>query len=269
MSYEYKSIYFDDPLISGRVLDIFEPGELSQDTALFFVHGGGWNAGSRTGYHVLMEEFRRRGFICASTDYRLVPGVDIFDQLTDIRHGYDIFTSFLKTKGRPLKIVTMGSSAGGHLAGLLSFAKPGECGEKTSLCGYMMQNEWIKPMGTALHAPALHFEPWEDIFPGILSAMEAGMKAPYAEAKGKYKAVSPIHYLSKDSCPAFVLVAGNEHMFPCWQAEEAVKTLKGFGIKAQYKVYKNAEHGFLYALDRWQQKEAFQDILDFIASIQV
>jgi len=268
MAYEYKSIYFDDPLVSGRVLDIFEPKNITQDTAIFFVHGGGWHGGSRTGYHLLMQELRKRGFICASTDYRLVPqGADIFDQLTDVRHGYDIFTSYLKDKNRPLKIFTYGGSAGGHLAGLLSFAKPGECGEKTSFNGYELHNEFVKPVGTALHAPALHFEPWEDIFPAIFDSMQKAMKIPYAEAKEKYRAVSPINYLSKETCPLFVLVAGNEHMFPCWQAEEAVNKLHESGIKAQFKVYKNVEHGFLYALDRWQQREAFQDILDFIESI--
>lgn len=267
MTYEYKSIYFDDPLVSERAVDIFEPEKVTQNIAIFFVHGGGWNAGSRTGYHLIMQEFRKLGFICASTDYRLVPGADIFDQLTDVRHGYDIFVSYLKSKGRPLKIVTYGASAGGHLAGLLSFAKPGECGENTSFNGYEMHNEWIKPIGCALHAPALHFEPWEDIFPGIFDSMQKAMKIPYSDAPEKYRAVSPVNYLSKDTCPLFVLVAGNEHMFPCWQAEEAVNILTGFGIKARYKVYKNVEHGFFYAFDRWQQKEAFQDILDFISSL--
>lgn len=268
MTFEYKSIYFDNPLVSGRAVDIFEPEKVTQDIAIFFVHGGGWHSGSRTGFHQIMQAFGKLGFICASTDYRLVPqGADIFDQLTDVRHGYDIFVSYLKSKGRPLKIFTYGGSAGGHLAGLLSFASPGECGENTSFKDYTLQNEFVKPIGTALHAPALHFEPWEDIFPGIFDSMQKAMKVNYVDAPEKYRAVSPVNYLSKDTCPLFVLVAGNEHMFPCWQAEDAAKKLNGFGVKAQYKVYKNVEHGFFYSLDRWQQKEAFQDILDFISSL--
>ena len=175
MKHEFQSYYLDSPLICGRVFDLFLPETATQDTALFFVHGGGWNAGSRTGFHQIMEKYNELGYICASTDYRLPgpvrfsdsPGVTAFDQLQDIRESYDRFVSLLKTMGRPLKIAVFGTSAGAHLASLLLCAAPGECGEHCEL-----RNEWVKPSCGFLQSTPVVFEPWQDIFPHIWHAMQ-------------------------------------------------------------------------------------------------
>ena len=124
----FTSYFLDTPFVSGRVFDVFEPDSITEEISLFFVHGGGWQAGSRTIYHKLMEAFNNRGYLCAATDYRL-KGVSVFDQLQDVREAYDHFVSWLKERGRPLKIAVCGGSAGAHLASLLLCADPGECGD--------------------------------------------------------------------------------------------------------------------------------------------
>ncbi len=35
MSFKYESIYFDEPIVSERVLDIFIPEEKTRDVAIF------------------------------------------------------------------------------------------------------------------------------------------------------------------------------------------------------------------------------------------
>ena len=70
MKHEFRSFYLDSPLQPGRVFDLFLPETATRDTALFFVHGGGWCAGSRTAYHAIMEHCCGLGYLCASTDYR-------------------------------------------------------------------------------------------------------------------------------------------------------------------------------------------------------
>jgi hypothetical protein len=57
MSFAYESIYFDNPIQAGRVMDVFVPGKVSRDISLFFIHGGGWGAGSRDGFHKIMRGF--------------------------------------------------------------------------------------------------------------------------------------------------------------------------------------------------------------------
>ncbi len=78
----YRSIYFDDQPVENRILDIFESRTESRGAALFFVHGGGWKGGSRNIFHKIIFQASKRGFECATTDYRL-SGVSIFDQVAD------------------------------------------------------------------------------------------------------------------------------------------------------------------------------------------
>ena len=68
--YPFQSYYLDCPLVKGRAFDVFEPapGVPVQDIAIFFVHGGGWTSGSRSGFHPLMEAFGKLGYITATAD---------------------------------------------------------------------------------------------------------------------------------------------------------------------------------------------------------
>ena len=263
MSFKFESVYFDNPIVPGRAMDIFLPEVLSQDDAIFFVHGGGWAAGARDHFHKLMRAFNAEGFICASTDYRLRPsGATILDQVADIRDGYKLFLERLAELGRPPRAFVIGSSAGAHLAALLAFAAPGACGEPTD---YRPDIAWVPPSGAALQATPVSFEPWEDIFPHGWTSMREIVGAPYETAPELYRKVSPREHLSPHTCPTFFLEAENEHMFPSSMVIEVVEKLKALGVQAEYKVYTKAEHGFFYDLTRRQQQEAFADILAFIA----
>ncbi len=260
--FEFHSWYLDDEVRDGRVFDVFQPEKITQDHAFFFVHGGGWGAGSRTGYcsgwHRIMRELGKRGFLCATTDYRL-RGVTALDQLADIRESYSAFTQMLPKRRTPLKIAVFGESAGAHLASLLSLAKPGECGEKVSLHG-----PWIPPECVALQSTPASFEPWDEIFPQVWSSMQGIAGKPYKGNEALYRALSMSAYLRKDNPRVFFLEAENEHMFPTRYNREFVRRHQEMGIPSQLKVYPNMEHGFLYSLERPRQREAFEDLIRFV-----
>lgn len=264
MPYAYQSIYFDDPIRAGRVVDVFEPDKITRDTAIFIIHGGGWSGGSRAGFHAIMRAFNAEGFLCASTDYRLTPsGATILDQIEDVRAGYKLFLQHLNDHKRPTKVFTHGSSAGAHLTALLSFAAPGECGEDDAFPDI----QWIPPVGTALQATPVTFEPWEDMFPHIWTAMRTVVGADYDEHPELYRNVSPNRYLSEKTCPVFFMEAEHEHMFPLTMILETIERLRALGVRAEHKIYDKTEHGFFYDVTRRQQKEAFADIVAFIESL--
>ena len=268
MSYRFISEYLDDERIAGRIIDIFMPGKITNDISLFFVHGGGWQAGSRTKFHQIMHGFNKLGFICASTDYRL-DGVNIWDQIMDVRHSYDTLSLFLENEKKSSKIFTLGSSAGAHLAALLSFTTPGECGEPLEYKAYKYHSKkWCRPIGAALQATPVYFTPWEDIFPAIWKDMQKIVGVPYEKRPELYKKVSPANYISKETCPVFFLEAENEECFPIEYNIQIVERMKELGNHAEYKIYTRAEHGFFYDLTRRQQKEAFNDILNFISRLK-
>lgn len=267
MPYEFKSCYFDDPIVSGRAIDIMLPKSVSQPFALFFIHGGGWEGGARSNYHAIMRAFNMEGFICASTDYRLrAPGITVFDQITDIRHGYGLFGKFLEDYGRPVSTIVHGASAGAHLAALLALTAPGQCGESGKF-REMTVPEWIPPAAAVLQSTPVFFEPWEDIFPKIWTSMQAVVGASYEGHEELYHKAAPYRHISESSCPFFFMEAECEHMFPLRHIIQFTEKMRSLGRRAEYKIYKNAEHGFFYDVTRRQQKEAFADILKFIQSL--
>lgn len=254
MEYSIRSYYIDRPLIEGRVFDVFEPEKIIKDVAIFIVHGGGWRSGSRTSFHKIMEAFCERGYIVASTDYRL-NAKDAFEQLKDIRESYDAFVSLLKEKNRPLKILVYGESAGAHLASLLLCAEPTECGEKLDL-----KNEWVKPYLGALQATPVDFLPYESMMPQFWKTMQGIAGVSYEKDPDVYERLSLKNYIRKGNPTIFFLEAERENLFMPEYTLEIVKKHRDMGINSQWKIYKGVEHGFFFCLDRIAQREAFEDL---------
>ena len=259
MRYTYTSYYLDCPIVNGRVFDVFEPEEYTEDTALFIVHGGGWRAGSRESFHGIMEAFADRGYIVASTDYRLY-AKDAFEQLSDIRASYDRFVTLLKEKKRPLKIAVYGESAGAHLASLIICAKPGECGEENHLV-----NEWVKPARGALQATPYDFLPWEGMMPQTWAMFQSIAGAPYEKEPERYERLSLKNYINKENPPIFFMEAEFENMFPSEYTLGIKNQHREWGIMSEWKVYHRMEHGFFYELKRKAQLEAFDDLCAWLS----
>ena len=258
MNQQYQSYYLDSPLVKGRVFDVFLPEEITKDVAVFIVHGGGWRGGSRASFHEIMEALNNRGFVAASTDYRLY-AKDAFQQLSDIRASYMRFVSILKEMGRPLKIAVYGESAGSHLASLLLFAKPGECGEEIDFEG-----EWVAPTYGILHATPTDFYHWEGMMPGFWAGMQDIAGAPYDKEPERYDRLSLNRYVGKDNPPIFFIEAELENLFVSKNTLAIANQHRAMGIESHWKVYSMVEHGFFYELKRKRQLEAFEDICLFL-----
>ena len=266
--YKFSSYYLDDNIVCGRVFDVFEPEKVTRQTALFFVHGGGWTGGKREHYHQIMQAYCRAGFICCSTDYRLLPigapgKMTAVDQLKDVREAYDAFVSILKEKGLPLQIAVKGSSAGAHLASLLVCAAPGECQEDCTLV-----NEWVKPFCGLLQATPASFEPWDETYPAMWGMLERAAGGRYEDVPEKYRNLSLCRYIREDNPPLFFIEAGNEGLFPGYYNAELLKKHQQWGIASELKYYRFAEHGFFYDVTRPCQQEAFRDVITFIEKLE-
>lgn len=256
--YTFKSIYLDYPIITGRIYDIFEPETITKDTAIFFVHGGGWRGGSRTKFHEIMQAYNNLGYIVASTDYKLY-AKDAFEQVKDIREAYDNFISYLKEKGRPLKVAVFGESAGAHIAALMCYVKPNGLDENC-----VLKNEWVKPECVILSSCPHNFYHWEGIMTAIWNGMKSIAGGSYETDYDKYVKLSVENYIDENNPRTFYVEAEREHFFDNQATKEICKKQNQMGIKSFWKLYSKMEHGFFYELKRNAQKEAFQDIADFI-----
>ena len=257
--YQYTGYYLDDDIVMNRTFDVFMPEKITQKTVLFFVHGGGWRSGSRTGFYEIMEAFGKLGYITCTTDYRL-SGVNGFEQLADIRESFDCFVKILKERNHSCRIAVHGSSAGAHLASLLCCAKPGECGEDVS----KLQYPEVRPVKAFLQATPNNFKTWEGMMPPFWDQMQGVAGVKYEQDPEPYERLSLENYVRKDNPEIFFIEAGLEHLFPSELTLEIARKHRAMGIASQWKVYPRVEHGFFYELKRKMQLEAFDDVCKFL-----
>lgn len=87
---------------------------------VFWVHGGGWTAGDKSGVGRKPQVFVDKGYVFVAANYRFIPQVNIKDIAADlakaIRYVHDHAGEY---GGDGRSIVVMGHSAGAHLAALL------------------------------------------------------------------------------------------------------------------------------------------------------
>lgn len=255
------SYYLDTPLQIGRVFDVFEADkEVEQkEFSFFFVHGGGWRHGSRQGgIHKLMDALARRGYTCASTDYRL-NAPDAFTQVSDVRESLDCFIDMLIQNGREPKILIWGESAGAHLASLTAFAKPGELGEDVS----KLKHPEIRPLKAALQATPCDFLHFEGMMPQTWADFQGIAGVPYEKDPERYERLSLKNYVRKDNPQTFFMEAEYEHLFDSKFTKIIAETHRKYGINSQWKVYDRVEHGFLHDLVRKMQLQALEDLCLF------
>ena len=255
-----------DDITLNRTFDVFMPEKVTQKTALFFIHGGGWTNGTKVDYHLIMRAYCERGFVCGSASYRLLSvsasnSISAVEQLADCRECYDGFVSFLKENDLPTDIAVFGTSAGAHLASLLICAEPGECQEKCSL-----KNKWIKPVCGMLQSTPAFFEPWPETYPAMWGMMERAAGGRFEEAPEKYRNLSLDRLIRPENPPLFFMEAEIEDLFPSKYNKVLLEKHRSWGIPSEMKFYKG-EHGFFYNLTRPVQLEAFEDIIQFVQKI--
>ena len=261
MKHSYMSYYLDSPIIRDRVFDVFEADKDVQpkEFAFFFVHGGGWRHGSRQGgTHILMEELARRGYTCASTDYRL-NARDAFEQISDVRESLDVFINMLIEQKKEPKIIIWGESAGAHLASLTAYALPGELGEDISKLKYPE----VRPCKAVLLATPYDFLHFEGMMPQFWATMQSIAGMPYEQDPERYERLSLKNIVRKDNPETFFVEAEYEHLYdPRFNRKIALQH-REMCINSHWKMYDRVEHGFMYELTRKMQKAAFEDICLF------
>src|SRR3954454_19914262 len=67
-----------------QTLDVYSPPKGKNLPVVFWIHGGGWQAGDKDEVYDKPKVFNGKGFILVSTNYRLLPKVDMATLTRDI-----------------------------------------------------------------------------------------------------------------------------------------------------------------------------------------
>jgi len=103
-------------------LDIYTP-EASHSEPLpviFWIHGGGWQVGDKSDVGIKPKVLTERGFIFVSTNYRLLPEVQMEELIGDVAKSLSwVHKNISAYGGNPEQIYVGGHSAGAQLAALI------------------------------------------------------------------------------------------------------------------------------------------------------
>jgi arylformamidase len=103
-----------------HVLDIHAPKGAKNLPVVFWIHGGGWQAGDKTDVQVKPRVLTERGFVFVSTNYRLLPEVEMNVLIQDVAKSLGwVHKNIAEHGGDPQRIFVMGHSAGAQLAAIL------------------------------------------------------------------------------------------------------------------------------------------------------
>lgn len=103
-----------------QVLDVHAPAGAKNLPVVFWIHGGGWQTGDKTSVQLKPAAFTARGFVFVSTNYRLLPAVDMGTINRDLAKSLRwVHENIARHGGDPTRVLVMGHSAGAQLAALL------------------------------------------------------------------------------------------------------------------------------------------------------
>lgn len=217
-------------------LDLYLPEDAEGKLpVIVWIHGGGWQAGSKDGCPPLREGYVGKGYAVASLNYRLSQHA-VFPAQID-----DCFAAirWLKANSKkyhldPDRFAVWGASAGGHLVALVGTR--GGDDPKTrvrAVCDYFGPTDFevfVSTPGYERHA-------------GEKSAETALFGGPVAEKTELARQANPIRYVDKDD-PPFLIVHGDEDkVVPLNQSELLAKALEDKGVPVTLKVIEGGAHG--------------------------
>ncbi|WP_010272885.1 alpha/beta hydrolase [Paenibacillus senegalensis] len=248
-------------------IDVFTPGDNANGKGLFFIHGGGWSAGHRSQWHPVAHYFRVKGFLCASIGYRLAPVYNYASQLEDIRSAVAALTQNAASLGIEEKeFALIGSSAGGHLAAMLS-AMPAD--EKLGLKWGQTRMD-TQPKAAVLYCPATDLRP-ESNEPGLLSSI-SGLLGEDINGESRheelFRKLSPLFYSRGRSAARTLILHGDaDDTIALAQSQAYHQMLQENGTDSRLVVLEGVHHGFGYGVDSEAQKLALGHIEQFLHSV--
>jgi arylformamidase len=115
-----RNIPYADPAHERQVLDVYSPKGAKNLPVVFWIHGGGWQAGDKSSVQLKPQVFVEKGFVFVSTNYRLLPSVDMDTIIRDVAKSLGwVHKHIAEHGGDPKRIYVMGHSAGAQLAALV------------------------------------------------------------------------------------------------------------------------------------------------------
>jgi acetyl esterase/lipase len=223
-------------------MHILRPKTPARDAmpVLVWIHGGGWQKGSKDSGIPRLAAFAERGYFCASAEYRLSDEAIFPAQIEDCKCAI----RFLRAKAKqfkidPDRIGVWGSSAGGHLVALLGTSDyvrelEGKGGwaeypsRVNAVCDFCGPSDFFKIVGNS------------DGAKGPVGKLLGGAPATKADLA---KLASPVTHVAKNAPPFLIVHGDKDTLVPLEQAKILHEALKKAGVPATLHIAEGQGHG--------------------------
>lgn len=216
-------------------------------SAIILTHGGGWQAkkifadqtawaGDYLGF--LARYLADLGYVCVSVDYRLAKDlaqpdgfqlIDLFDDCLDAADY--IISNSIKYEIDRNRVIVLGESAGGQLAGALAtFPRA----QHLNLRGAILVNpimDFVNDSFWQAYVPKKSAHP-------VLGDLSFSQRCVY---------LSPLWQICSKTCPIVLLHGMDDSIVPPEHSMRTYESMKAVGCPCQLHLFKKTNHAFLLA----------------------
>ncbi len=241
-----RNVPYADKADERQVLDVYSPPGAKNLPVIFWIHGGGWQAGDKSDVQIKPKVFTEKGYVFVSTNYRLLPAVDmatiVRDVAKSVRWAHDHIADY---GGDPKRLWVMGHSAGAQLAALV-------CTDDRYLKAEGLSLAIIKgcvPVdGDTFDVPAIIETAETRWRVHGLPPAKYGHREKFGNDPAKHRDFSAVTHVAKDKgIPPFLILHITGNPDTTAQAQRLASALKGAGLSATVFGAREATHASINA----------------------
>ena len=233
---------------------------------VFWIHGGGWQVGDKADVKIKPRAFMEKGFVFVSTNYRLLPKVDMATLVGDVAKSFGwMHRHIAEFGGDPNRVLVAGHSAGAQLAAMI-------CTDE----------RWLKsqgiPMNVLIGCVPVDGDTYD--IPAIIETAETrwqvhhlppakfGHREKFGNDPQKFRDFSAVYHVEKGKgIPPFLLLYVANHPDTSAQAMHFGEVLKEAGVATTLFGAKDTYHDKLNDDLGISDDPATKALYEFIKSI--
>ncbi|QOV89743.1 alpha/beta hydrolase [Humisphaera borealis] len=259
-----KDVPYAQPKEPRLTLDIYAPADARNCPVVFWIHGGGWQMGDKTDVKTKPQAFMDRGFVFVSTNYRLLPDVDMGTLTRDVAKSFRwVQDHIAEYGGDPKRVLVGGHSAGAQLAALIC-----------------TDDRYLKEVGSSLDVIKGCVPVDGDTYdvPAIIEVAETrnrlhgmpqpkyGHRAKFGDDPAKHRDFSAVTHVAKGKgIPPFLILYVSSHPDTSAQAFRLNSVLKDAGVASLAFGAKDTNHSKLNNDLGMPDDPATKALIDFVA----
>jgi arylformamidase len=241
-----RNIPYAEPAHERQVLDVYAPPQAHNLPVVFWIHGGGWQTGDKTSVQLKPQFFMDKGFVFVSTNYRLLPSVDMATIVRDIARSIRwVHEHIAEHGGDPARLFIMGHSAGAQLAALICTDDRYLKAEGLSLA---IAKGCVPVDGDTYDVPAIIETAETRRRVHGLPQAKFGHREKFGNDPAKHRDFSAVTHVARDKgIPPFLILYVADHPDTSAQAQRLGNALKDAGVSVTLFGAKETTHSKINA----------------------